>query len=85
MHRTQSLDYVVIISGVVDLIMEDGSIRRCEAGDLVVQRGTKHAWRNPGNEWARMMVVMIESEKVNVGDATLEEDLGVPKKLGAES
>ncbi|KAI0724620.1 hypothetical protein C8T65DRAFT_7233 [Cerioporus squamosus] len=63
MHRTSSLDYNILISGKVILIMEDGSETLVEnPGDIVVQRGTIHAWRNPGPEWARWVTVIIDAK-----------------------
>jgi mannose-6-phosphate isomerase-like protein (cupin superfamily) len=47
MHQTQTIDYVVIISGEIWLKLERGEVR-LGAGDCVVQRGTRHAWRNRG-------------------------------------
>ncbi|MCJ1245769.1 hypothetical protein MMC30_002973 [Trapelia coarctata] len=82
MHRTESLDYGIVISGEVELILEgeDGKreSRIVRQGDVVVQRGTMHAWRVLGDEWCRMCFVMIASEPVQVGDRVLEEDLSAP-------
>ncbi|OBZ78669.1 hypothetical protein A0H81_01063 [Grifola frondosa] len=49
LHRTSSLDHNILITGKLVLVMEDGSETLLQTpGDVVVQRGTLHAWRNPG-------------------------------------
>ncbi|KAH9909373.1 hypothetical protein F4778DRAFT_716485 [Xylariomycetidae sp. FL2044] len=85
MHRTVSLDYGVVLEGEVELVLDGGETRLLRRGDLCVQRGTMHAWRNPSpTEWARMMYVLQECEPVVVVVAgggggekrTLGEDYG---------
>ena len=46
MHRTDTVDYVVVLSGEVSLELDDGETVHLSAGDCVVQNGTRHAWRN---------------------------------------
>ncbi len=48
MHTTDTVDYIVAISGKADLELDDGVRITVEPGDCVVQRGTRHAWRNGG-------------------------------------
>ncbi|MCJ1316874.1 hypothetical protein MMC15_002195 [Xylographa vitiligo] len=86
MHRTQSLDYGIVVSGEVDLILDSGETRTMRPGDVVVQRGTMHAWRNKSEtEWCRMVFVLIASEKVVVGGKVLAEDLSaIGKKTEGE-
>ncbi len=48
MHTTDTIDYIVVLSGEVDLELDDGATVHLEPGDCVVQRGTRHAWRNTG-------------------------------------
>jgi quercetin dioxygenase-like cupin family protein len=86
MHRTQSLDYVIVVAGEVELIMEDGQKRVCGVGDVVVQRGTKHAWRNTSSvEWARFVAVVIGCEKIELDGEVLEEDMGRGEKSDTSS
>ncbi|KAJ3551598.1 hypothetical protein NM688_g4609 [Phlebia brevispora] len=67
MHRTSSLDYNILISGKLVLVMEDGSEELVEEpGSVVIQRGTIHAWRNPGPEWARWACVLVDAYPVVV-------------------
>ncbi|KAJ9615186.1 hypothetical protein H2200_001260 [Cladophialophora chaetospira] len=58
-HRTQSLDFGLVIEGSVVLHLDDGSETFMKKGDVVVQRATWHAWSNPSStEWARMVFVL---------------------------
>lgn len=78
MHRTMSVDYGVVIVGEMELQLDGGEKRILKAGDVVVQRGTMHAWRNPDDKaWSRMMFVMLglgEGGAVNVGGRRLMEE-----------
>ena len=49
-HRTASMDYGVVISGQIDMELDDGEVVNLRAGDVLVQRGTVHNWTNPGTE-----------------------------------
>ena len=55
------MDYGVVISGEIDLIMDEGEVR-LKVGDIVVQRGTNHAWSNPTNEMTRMLFVLLDGK-----------------------
>jgi quercetin dioxygenase-like cupin family protein len=82
MHRTVSLDYGVVLEGDIELILDSGETRRLGRGDVAIQRGTMHAWRNNSNtEWARMMYVLQGCEKVKVGEKVLEEDYGTMQNV----
>jgi hypothetical protein len=61
MHRTQTLDYVVVIEGSVVLILEDSEIVLAKS-DVVVQRGTNHAWENRSEEIARLAFFHINAQ-----------------------
>jgi quercetin dioxygenase-like cupin family protein len=77
MHRTVSLDYGVVLEGEVELVLDSGEVRLLKRGDLAIQRGTNHAWRNASKtSWARMLYVLQEAEPLEVGGKTLEEDYG---------
>lgn len=63
MHRTQTLDYVVILEGEMELSLDGGEKRVVKRGEVVVQRGPMHAWKNvSGTSWARMLCVAIGGE-----------------------
>ena len=50
MHRTESLDYAIVLAGEVDMTLDDGKTVHLKTGDVVVQRGTIHNWVNNGTE-----------------------------------
>ncbi|OBT79283.1 hypothetical protein VF21_01904 [Pseudogymnoascus sp. 05NY08] len=63
MHRTQTLDYIVVIDGVVELGLEGGERRVVRKGNVVVQRGPMHTWKNLSRtEGARVVVVSFGAE-----------------------
>lgn len=59
MHTTPSVDYAVVLEGEVVLELDDGQSTKLVPGDLVVQNGTRHAWRVPGDKPATIFVVLI--------------------------
>ncbi|MFD6195249.1 cupin domain-containing protein [Mycobacteriaceae bacterium NPDC060252] len=61
MHTTPTVDLIYIVSGEIYAVLED-SESKLSAGDLFVQRGTKHAWSNRSSEPAVMFVVLISAE-----------------------
>ena len=60
MHRTETVDYGIVLAGDVTLVLDDGSETQLRPGDVVVQRGTDHAWLNPTDEPARMAFVLVD-------------------------
>ena len=77
MHRTVSLDYGVVLEGEVELVLDSGEVRLMKRGDLAIQRGTNHAWRNASKtSWARMLYVLQEAEPLEIGGKKMEEDYG---------
>ena len=67
MHRTETIDYVVVICGELDMDMDDSTVR-LKAGDVLVQRATHHAWVNRGKEVARAAFVLLDSKPLGIGD-----------------
>ena len=67
MHRTESIDYVICLSGKIDMDL-DASTVTMEAGDVMVQRGTNHAWVNRYNSTARVAFVLIDAVPLGIGD-----------------
>jgi quercetin dioxygenase-like cupin family protein len=61
MHRTRTIDYGIVLEGEIVLILSD-SETTLRKGDVVVQRGTDHAWENRSDEVARMVFVLIDAE-----------------------
>lgn len=61
MHRTESVDYGIVVFGEIVLVLDDGSRTHLQAGDVVVQRGTDHAWENPSEtNPARMAFILLD-------------------------
>ncbi|OLN88495.1 hypothetical protein CCHL11_01890 [Colletotrichum chlorophyti] len=78
MHRTVSLDYGVVLEGEIELVLDSGETRLMRRGDVSVQRGTMHAWRNVSEtEWGRMLYVLQESRPLEVAGEILGEDYGI--------
>jgi quercetin dioxygenase-like cupin family protein len=74
MHRSNSIDYGIVMSGALELELEGGETSRLGPGDIVVQRGTNHLWRNPSStEWCRIVFILIEAKPVRVNGVDLEE------------
>ena len=62
MHRSNSIDYGIVLSGRVTLEVDDGAETELGPGDVVVQRGTIHRWRNPSDtEVCRIVFILIEA------------------------
>ncbi len=59
MHKTETLDVIILVKGAVDLILDDGDPTPLKAGDVVIQRATNHAWVNHGTETALLVAVLI--------------------------
>lgn len=64
MHTTDSLDYVLVVSGEVTLELDDGEQTVLRAGDVVVQNGTRHAWRNHGAVACTIVGVAVGADRV---------------------
>ena len=74
MHRTNSLDYGIVLSGDVELELDDGVKTIVGPGSIIVQRGTMHRWRNPSDAVpCRIVFVLIEASPVTVNGAPLAE------------
>lgn len=59
MHRTPTVDYVIVLDGEIVLEMPGGEEATLRQGDIVIQNATRHAWRNRSNRAATLAVVMI--------------------------
>ena len=63
MHRTRSIDYAVVLEGEIDMLLED-SVVHLRAGDVLVQRGTAHAWVNRGAANCRIAFVLLDAREI---------------------
>ena len=61
-HRTRSLDYVAVLEGEIHLLLDDGEVR-LQAGDVVVQQATNHAWINRSSGVCRLAMVFVDAEE----------------------
>ncbi|ODQ94103.1 cupin domain-containing protein [Mycolicibacterium holsaticum] len=66
MHTTDTIDFEVVLEGTVVLELDDGAEVTLRPGDTVVQNGTRHRWRNPGDTPARMAVFICGAEHASV-------------------
>jgi mannose-6-phosphate isomerase-like protein (cupin superfamily) len=62
MHRTRTIDYAVILSGEIDMLLDDSEVH-LKAGDVVVQRGTNHAWVNRGSAPCQVAFILIDAKQ----------------------
>ena len=77
MHRTQSLDYGIVLEGEIEMELDSGDKEILHRGDVAVQRATMHAWRNTSDtEWARMIFVLQDCQPLKIAGQHLKEDLG---------
>lgn len=63
MHTTDSVDYGIVIEGEISLELDEGKTVALEPGDVVIQNGTRHAWRNPGAKPATLIFVLIGANR----------------------
>ena len=71
LHRTESVDYAVVISGEIDMGLEDGREVHLKAGDVLVQRGTIHNWVNRGTAPCVIAFTLVDAKPVSAGGKTL--------------
>ena len=77
MHRTQSVDYGIVLEGTIESVLDSGEVQTMKRGDVMVQRATMHAWRNPSKtEWARMIFCLQDCKPLYIGGERFGEDLG---------
>lgn len=82
MHRTQSLDYGIVLEGSIEMWLDSGEMKLLKKGDIAVQRGTMHEWRNASEtEWTRMVFVLQGTKPLVVGDKVLKEELGTQTEI----
>ncbi len=61
MHKTDTLDVIILVKGEIDLLLDDGEPAHLKAGDVVIQRATNHAWVNRGSETALLVAVLMNA------------------------
>ena len=71
MHRTDSIDYLIVMEGEIDMELDDGVMVHIKRGDVMVQRGTIHNWINRGTEPCVLAVILIHADPVVAGGKLL--------------
>jgi naringenin degradation protein FdeH len=66
MHRTETIDYVIVMEGEIEMDL-DASTVKLQAGDIMIQRGTNHAWANRSDKRARVAFVLIDADPLEIG------------------
>ena len=66
LHRTETIDYVIVLEGEIDMDMDDSSVT-LKAGDIMIQRGTNHAWANRSDKRARVAFVLVDAVPLRIG------------------
>ena len=70
-HRTDSIDYAVVLSGEIDMELEKGDEMHLKAGDVLVQRGTVHCWVNRGKVACVIAFVLVDAKPATAGGKVL--------------
>lgn len=70
MHRTETIDYIAVLDGEIDMDMDDSTVK-LKAGDVMVQRGTNHAWANRSQARARVAFVLLDAEPIGIGQPVI--------------
>ncbi|KAK5713125.1 hypothetical protein LTR15_011487 [Elasticomyces elasticus] len=85
MHRTDSIDYAMVLYGTIENHLDGEEVRVGKPGDVFIQRGTNHLWRNPSEtEWTRMAFFVVAADLVVVGGKALETIKSVDASVGGK-
>ena len=76
MHRTETIDYIIVLDGEIEMELDDKEVVTIRQGDVMIQRGTYHAWRNVSDRPCRMAFVLIDAKPLGIGHA-LPRDAGL--------
>ncbi len=70
MHRTETVDYVIVIEGEIEMDMDNSTVK-LKQGDIMVQRGTNHAWANRSDKRTRVAFVLVDAVPLGIGKPVL--------------
>ena len=70
MHRTETIDYVIVIDGEIEMDMDSSTVK-LKQGDVMVQRGTNHAWANRSGKNCRIAFVLVDAKPLGIGAPVL--------------
>ena len=85
MHRSQTVDYGVVLEGEMEILMDSGESMTLRSGDVCIQRGTLHQWRNNTSKWNRMLFVLMDAEPLAIGGEVLRGESGYEGVQGVGS
>jgi uncharacterized cupin superfamily protein len=63
MHKTETIDYVIVTEGEVDMVLDDGAEVHMNTGDVMVQRATWHGWVNRSSKPCKIVFILIDAKK----------------------
>lgn len=63
MHKTETIDYVIVLEGEVDMLLDDGAEVHMKAGEVMVQRATWHGWTNRSDKPCKIVFILIDARK----------------------
>jgi quercetin dioxygenase-like cupin family protein len=66
MHRTETIDYAIVLEGEIDMELDDSTVS-LKAGDVLIQRGTNHAWHNRSDAPAKVAFILIDATPLGIG------------------
>ena len=61
MHKTETIDYIVVLAGTLSMLLDDGTELAMKPHDVMIQRATVHGWANRGSELCRFATVVIDA------------------------
>ncbi len=76
MHRSNSINYGIVLTNEIELELDSGEKRTVKAGGVIVQRGTNHLWRNRTSQTTRIVFVLIEAAAYRHNGEPLPEVMG---------
>ncbi|HZC81183.1 MAG TPA: cupin domain-containing protein [Nitrospiraceae bacterium] len=79
-HRTETMDYAIVLSGEIDLEVDSGEVVHLKPGDIVVQRGTMHTWVNKGSVPAVTAFILIDAKPVEVNGKEMRTVFPIERK-----
>ncbi|KAL3956284.1 hypothetical protein ACCO45_009130 [Purpureocillium lilacinum] len=74
MHRTQSIDYCIVLSGEIVIRLDGGEQRTVRSGEFIVQQGVNHQWINEAQETCRIAFVMLGAQEIVLSDGLALEE-----------
>jgi quercetin dioxygenase-like cupin family protein len=67
-HRTETIDYIVVLDGEVEVELDLGRIVHLRRNDVLIQRGTNHRWLNNNDHICRLAIVLIDAKPIGIGN-----------------